>query len=48
MTYTCQDYRTEMILLGLRLQLNQKDLEEEERKKIVLQIKKLEAEMEFE
>ncbi|MFO7972236.1 MAG: hypothetical protein R6U40_10855 [Desulfobacterales bacterium] len=45
MEYTCADYRIEMILLYLKRRLKHKDLGEEERGDILLQIKKLEAEM---
>jgi len=45
MKYTCNDYRAEMILLGLKRQLEKKDLSEEERKEILDQIEKLEAAM---
>lgn len=48
MKYTCTDYRSEMILLSLKRQLQYQDLSEEERDNIILQIKKLEAEMELE
>ncbi|MBW1725196.1 MAG: hypothetical protein JRD87_00825 [Deltaproteobacteria bacterium] len=45
--YTCADYRTEMILLSFRQRLQREDLSEEERNDIILQMKKLEAEMEL-
>jgi len=45
--YTCADYRIEMILLSLRQRLQREDLSEEERNDIILQMKKLEAAMEF-
>ena len=48
MKYTCTDYRSEMILLSLKRRLQHQDLSEEERDNIILQIKKLEAEMELE
>ena len=41
--YTCTDYRTEMILVSLRQRLEQKDLNEAEKKDIILQIEKIEA-----
>ena len=47
MKYTCTDYRTEMILLGLKRRLEQKDLSAEEKEDILKQIKKLEAAMGF-
>ncbi len=45
MEYTCTDYRTEMILLGLKRRLEQKDLSSEEKEEILKQIKKLEVAM---
>ncbi|MBW2603587.1 MAG: hypothetical protein JRE28_04620 [Deltaproteobacteria bacterium] len=45
MKYTCTDYRTEMILLSLRQRLKQEDLNEAEKKDIILQIEKIEAAM---
>ena len=45
MEYTCNDYRTEMILLGLKRRLELEDLSAEEREEILKQIKKLEAKM---
>ena len=45
MEYTCADYRVEMILLNLKRRLQRQDLSEEERKHILLQIKKIEAKM---
>jgi hypothetical protein len=47
MKYTCKDYRTEMILVSLRQRLKQEDLSEAERKDILSQIEKVEAEMEL-
>ncbi len=43
--YTCKDYREEMILVSLRLRLNQPDLSDEEKKEIIGQILKLEQKM---
>lgn len=43
--YTCADYRSEMILNGLRQRLNQADLTEKERQKIIREINGLEAAM---
>jgi hypothetical protein len=40
--YTCADYREEMILLGLRKQLANPDLTDEEKDKIVSEIARLE------
>ncbi len=45
--YTCADYRKEMILLGLRQRLNDKDLTAEERSRLIAEIRELEAEMEL-
>jgi hypothetical protein len=42
-TYTCADYRQEMILLGLRRRLAQGSLSAEERRAILEEIRKLEA-----
>ena len=47
MEYTCVDYRTEMILLGLKRRLELEDLSAEEKGDILKQIKKLEAAMEL-
>lgn len=47
MKYTCTDYRTEMILLGLKRRLELADLSAEEKEDILKQIKKLEAAMEL-
>jgi len=47
MKYTCTDYRTEMILLSLRQRLKQEDLNEAEKKDILLQIEEIEAAMEL-
>lgn len=47
MKYTCTDYRTEMILVSLRQRLKQEDLNEAEKKDIILQIEKIEAAMEL-
>jgi hypothetical protein len=43
--YTCADYRSEMILNGLRQRLNQADLTQPERQKIIIEIQRLEAAM---
>ena len=40
--YTCNEYRAEMILLGLHQQLLQPDLSEEERQRIISEIARLE------
>ena len=44
-TYTCTDYRTEMILLGLQRRLAAPDLRETERDALRAEIRKLEIEM---
>jgi hypothetical protein len=41
-TYTCNDYRAEMRLLGLKKQLNEKDLSPAEKQAIKAEILKLE------
>jgi hypothetical protein len=45
--YTCQEYRQEMILLGLQRRLNDPNLPEEERRNIIKDIHELELEMQF-
>ena len=45
MTYTCSDYRSEMILLGLRRRLLDETLSDETRRDIEKQIKALERAM---
>jgi len=45
--YTCTEYREEMLLIGLRRQLNREDISEDEKKELLKQIKKLEAEMDM-
>ncbi|MEJ2656389.1 MAG: hypothetical protein P8012_04230 [Desulfobacterales bacterium] len=47
MKYTCADYRIEMILVSLKQRLQNEDLNEAERKDILSQIEKLEANMEL-
>lgn len=42
-TYGCQDYRTEMILIGLQARLQKEDLSEEERQVIEEEIRRIEA-----
>jgi len=46
-TYTCQDYRQEMILLGLQRRLSDTNLSDEERRGVIEEIRKLELEMQF-
>ena len=41
--YGCSDYRTEMILVGLRARLRQEDLSEEERQTLEKELSALEA-----
>jgi len=43
MKYSCNDYRTEMILVGLKRRLELEDLSEEEKKDLLEQVEKLEA-----
>lgn len=45
--YTCNDYREEMILLGLRQKLLRSDLTDEERVKLAREIARLEKNMGF-
>lgn len=42
--YTCQDFRMEMTILGLRRRLHQPNLSPEERKEILDRLRMLEAE----
>lgn len=41
--YGCSDYRTEMILVGLRARLRQEDLSEEERRTLEKELRALET-----
>lgn len=43
--YTCNDYRAEMILVGLRQRLNKPDIREDEKKELQAEIRKIEKEM---
>ena len=43
--YTCNEYREEMLLLGLQRRLNAEDISEEERQALKERIKDLEAAM---
>jgi len=45
--YTCAEYREEMMLLGLKKRLNDKDISEEERWTITREIEKLEIDMDI-
>ncbi len=45
--YTCNEYRQEMILVGLRKQLGNPRLSKEEKDQLEKQIRQLEAEMEL-
>jgi len=47
MTYTCSDYRLEMILLGIRRRLHEEELLEDEKERLLKEIRKIEAEMEM-
>jgi hypothetical protein len=42
--YTCQDFRLEMIILGLHRRLQDQSLSQEEREKILARIQELEEE----
>ena len=46
-TYTCNEYRLEMVLLALRQRLHQPDLAEQEREKLVKEVARLEKEIGF-
>ncbi len=46
--YTCNDYREEMILLGLKKKLSSTDLSVEEKAKLILEIKEIEKQMDME
>jgi hypothetical protein len=46
-TYTCIDYREEMLLLSLQRRLHQKDLSESEKEKLLEEIKKIELLMQL-
>ena len=48
MKYTCAEYRSEMILLGLKNRLKDENLNEEEKNRILEQIEAVEEEMELE
>lgn len=43
--YTCSDYRAEMLLASLRRRRNDPETSEEDRKKVELEIERLEREM---
>jgi len=45
MAVTCSDYRSEMILLGLRRRLNEETLSEDEKERLLKEIRKIEDEM---
>jgi hypothetical protein len=46
-TYTCNDYRAEMRLLGLNRRLAEAALTENERKQLISEIQALETEMDM-
>jgi hypothetical protein len=46
--YTCNEYREEMILLGLQKKLASNDLSDEEKAGLIEEIKKIEKEMDME
>ena len=43
--YTCNEYRQEMVLLGLKNRLSRENMSDEEKQNLVEEIKKLEAVM---
>jgi len=43
--YTCNEYRQEMVLLGLKNRLSRENLSDEEKQNLVEEIKELEAVM---
>ncbi len=43
--YTCNDYRQEMVLLGLKRRLEDPDIDDEERRELEGQIRELEEQM---
>lgn len=45
MAIRCSDYRLEMILLGLRRRLSDEGLSEDEKDKLLKEIRRIEAEM---
>lgn len=45
--YTCNEYREEMLLLGLQRQLHAENVSEEERERLKERIKDLEASMDM-
>ena len=47
MKYTCAEYRTEMILLGLKRRLQREELSEADRQLLLSQIRDLEQQMEM-
>jgi hypothetical protein len=47
MTYTCSDYRLEMILLGIRRRLHEEELLDDEKERLQKEIRRIEAEMEM-
>ncbi len=44
-TYTCNEYREEMILVALHKKLQQENLSEEEKEELLKEIKKLEEQV---
>lgn len=47
-TYTCNDYRLEMRLIGLKIQLVNANLTEAQKRQLEAEITKLEQEMQME
>jgi len=44
-TYTCKNYREDMMLLGLKISLKNSTLSDKEKKRIIKEIKNLELKM---
>ncbi len=43
--YTCENYREDMMLLGLKISLKNNNLSDKEKKRIIKEIKTLESKM---
>ncbi len=48
LVYTCNEYREEMILLGLRRRLSNDELTDNQRKELIAEIKEIEQKMDME
>lgn len=46
--YTCNEYREEMILLGLKRQLKSDNLTDDQKKELLEEIRKIEKQMDME